>query len=461
MRATPRQRGAGAGAAVDAGRSRDCFHCGLPVPAGTTFGYEADGGWRPFCCAGCEAVSRSITGLGLDDYYRLREARAVPGTPREREDLTAFDEPAIRERFVRELPEGLAEADILLEGLRCAACAWLVEQSLARSVGVTSAEVHFSARRARVRFDPALAKPSDVLSAVARVGYGAWPYEEGRLALVESRERRSLLRRLWVAGLGMMQVMMYAYPAYIAAPGEITADIESLMRWAGLLLTLPVVGYSAGPFFSGAWRDLRLKRLGMDVPIALGLAVAFLASAWSTASGSGSVYFDSVTMFVFLLLGGRYLELLARMKAGQSLQHLARLVPRSAHRLTGEGALAGEVVPVAALRPGDRVLVKPGESVPADGELESAAATLGEAWLTGESHPVAKGRGDLVIGGSINAGSACVLRVTRVGADTALSSIHRSMERALNERPRWVATAERASAFFVAAILAASVIAGL
>ncbi|HET9652884.1 MAG TPA: heavy metal translocating P-type ATPase metal-binding domain-containing protein, partial [Usitatibacter sp.] len=367
-----------AGTSARAGRAQDCFHCGLPVPAGTAFGHEADGRWRAFCCAGCEAVSRSITGLGLDDYYRLREARAAPGAPRERDDLAAFDEPAIRGRFVRSLPGGLDEAEILLEGLRCAACAWLVEQSLARLVGVTSAEVHYSTRRARVRFDPSLAKPSDILSGVARVGYSAWPYEEGRLALVESRERRTLLRRLWVAGLGMMQVMMYAYPAYIAAEGEITADIESLMRWAGLLLTLPVIGYSAGPFFAGSWRDLRLKRLGMEVPIALGLAVAFLASAWSTVSGAGAVYFDSVTMFVFLLLGGRYLELLARMRAGRSLQHLARLVPRTALRLARDDALDPETVPVAALRPGDRVLVKPGESVPADGELESDVATLGE-----------------------------------------------------------------------------------
>jgi len=439
-----------------AGRAQDCFHCGLPVPAGTAFAFEAGGDTRAFCCAGCEAVARSIAGLGLEDYYRLRKSQAATASAAQADDLHAFDAPAVRTHFVRELSPASAEADLLLDGLRCAACAWLVEKTLARVAGVTSARVNYATRRANVRFDPRLALPSALLGAVRRVGYAAWPYEEGRLELIEARERRTLLRRLWVAGLAMMQVMMYAVPAYLARDGEITADIAALMRWAGLLLTLPVIAYSAAPFLRGAWRDLRLKRPGMDVPIALGLGVAFIASAWSTVAGKGDVYFDSVTMFVFLLLGGRYLELLARTRAGQSLQHLARLAPRSAHRLRQAEGLEHDTVPVALLTPDDRVLVKPGETVPADGELETAEGTFAEAWLTGESRPVVRGRGELVMGGCINAGSACVMRVTRVGPDTALSSISRSMERALAERPAWVAAAEAASTFFVTTILAAA-----
>ncbi|HET7401642.1 MAG TPA: cation-translocating P-type ATPase, partial [Usitatibacter sp.] len=374
----------------------------------------------------------------------------------EAQELHAFDAPAVRAHFVREDSPASAEADLLLDGLRCAACAWLVEKSLARVAGVTAARVNYATRRASVRFDPRLVLPSALLAAVRAVGYAAWPYEESRLALIEARERRTLLRRLWVAGLAMMQAMMYAVPAYLARDGEITADIAELMRWAGLLLTLPVIAYSAAPFLVGAWRDLRSKRPGMDVPIALGIGVAFVASAWSTVAGKGDVYFDSITMFVFLLLGARYLELLARTRAGQSLQHLARLVPRSAHRLKAAEGLEHDAVPAALLAPGDRVLVKPGEAVPADGELETAEGTFGEAWLTGESCPVVRRRGELVMGGCINAGSACVVRVKRVGADTALSSIKRSMERALSERPAWVAAAEAAATFFVTTILAAA-----
>ena len=442
-------------------REQDCFHCGLPVPAGTRFGFRAGPEWRAFCCAGCEAVSHSISGLGLDDYYRLREAPGPRPGDEAPPELAAYDDPAVQSRFVREAAGGVHEAELMFEGLRCAACAWLIEQAVARLPGVESVSLNYATRRARVRWKPEALPLSGVLAAIREVGYSAWPYEEGRLALIESKERRGLLRRLWVAGLGMMQAMMYAFPAYVAGEGEIGADAGSLMRWAGLVLTVPVMAYSAGPFFRGAWRDLRLARLGIEVPIALGLAAAFAASAYSTIAGHGAVYFDSVTMFVFLLLGGRYLELLARSRAGDALQHLARLVPQTACRLRDAAGRDHEPVAVVRLVPGDRVLVRPGETVPADGTLESEAATVSEAWLSGESRPLARHRGDAVLGGCVNAGSAFVLGVERVGADTALSAIHRMMERALDERPRWVQAAQRASAVFVAFILACAVGAGL
>jgi Cu2+-exporting ATPase len=259
----------------------------------------------------------------------------------------------------------------------------------------------------------------------------------------------------------MMQVMMYAVPTYLAGEGEIGADSASLLRWAGLVLTLPVLIYSAGPMFRGAWRDLRERHLGMDVPVALGLAVAFLGSAWNTLAGSGEVYFDSVTMFVFLLLGARYLEMAARGRAGQALLPLARLVPQAAHRLDRPGSLESTQVPATGLAPGDRVLVRPGETLPADGELESAQATLDEAWMTGESRPVVHAAGDVLLGGAVNAGSALVMRVQRVGEATSISSIHRLMERALGERPRWAAAAQRAVPPFIAGVLIAALAAFL
>ncbi len=308
------------------GAATGCFHCGLPAPDGATFGFQAAQGWRAFCCAGCEAVSRAISSQGLDDFYRVRAAAAPPSPERESdEDLALYDEPIVQERFVREVGEGLREASILVDGMRCSACAWLVEQVAARVPGVESARAHFGSRRALVRWDPAAARLSTVLAAIRAVGYPAWPYEPHRLAQVETRERRSMLRRLWVAGLGMMQVMMYAVPGYLARSGEIAPGIERLMHWAALVLTLPVVGYSAWPFFAGAWRSLRQRSLGMDVPVALGIGAAFTASAAATLRGSGAVYFDSVTMFVFLLTAGRYLEFLARLRAGLTLQRLERL----------------------------------------------------------------------------------------------------------------------------------------
>ncbi|MEO5676532.1 MAG: heavy metal translocating P-type ATPase [Usitatibacter sp.] len=425
-----------------------CRHCGLPAPAG-----------EEFCCTGCEGVAGAIAGLGLTDYYRLRSV-AAPAPAASSEDLAAFDDPAFQASFVR-VTEGVAEAQLLVEGLRCAACGWLVEHALARTPGVESVSVNYGTRKARVRWRRSAARLSTILEAIRAVGYAAWPYEPGRVALVEERERTSALRGLWVAGLGMMQVMMYAVPAYFAGAGDMTRDIASLMRWSGLALTIPVVAYSAAPFFRGAWRDLRHLRLGMDVPVALGIAVAFAASARATASGSGEVYFDSITMFVFLLLGGRYLELLARARAGRALQHLARLEPRVAQRLRDAEGHATDAVPAARLACGDRVLVRSGETLPADGELEGPEALVSEAWLSGESRPLVRRPGEVLYSGSINTGRALVLRVRRAGSETALAAIQRMMERAIGERTPWVAAAQRAAGFFVAAVLAAALAAGI
>ena len=455
-----------------AGADVGCFHCGLPVPAGSSFKVQVGGTWRTLCCPGCEILARVIVGQGLDDYYRLRDA--VPSRAGEADDgfnpdLAYYDEPALQSRFVREVA-GQPEAELLLEGIRCAACVWLIEQTLMRTPGVSGVDVNYTNHRARVRWNAAATRLSAVLQAVRRIGYRAWPYEEGRLALIEKGERRAAVWRLFVAGFGMMQVMMYAVPVYLAEEGSMSADIEQLMRWASLVLTLPVVIYSAAPFFSGALRDLRLARLGMDVPVAIGIAVAFVASVWATIQASGSVYFDSVSMFVFLLLAGRYLELLARQRAGHTLQHLARLAPETAHRLK-PGAAGEAPAPEAAdnietiartqLAPGDRVLVWPGETVPADGVLESQRATLNEALLSGESRPLAKLAGAMLVGGSVNAGSALQMRITRVGDDTALAAIVRLMERAASERPRWVELAQRAAGWFVAVILLLALAAGL
>ncbi len=434
-----------------------CFHCGLPVPQGSPYRIEVDGTWRSLCCPGCETLARVIVGQGLDGYYRLRDS--VPASSRVADtgdsfkpDLSLYDEPVLQLRFVRDV-DGQPEAELLLEGIHCAACVWLIEQTLLRAPGVSGVEVNYTSHRARVRWNAAATRLSSLLLAVQRIGYRAWPYEEGRLALIEKGERRSAVWRLFVAGFGMMQVMMYAVPVYLAEEGSMSTDIEQLMRWASLVLTLPVMAYSAAPFFSGAWRDLRLMRLGMDVPVAIGIAVAFLASVWATINAAGAVYFDSVSMFVFLLLSGRYLELLARQRAGSTLQHLARLAPETANRCKADAPDETETVASALLLPGDLLLVRPGETLPADGVLESAGATLSEALLNGESRPVTKTAGAALIGGSVNSGSALHLRVTRVGKDTALAAIVSLMERASGERPRWIELTQRAAGWFVGAIL--------
>ncbi|WP_153144935.1 heavy metal translocating P-type ATPase [Dechloromonas sp. H13] len=433
-----------------------CYHCGQPIPDDVALSVNVGGEARAMCCIGCQAVAQSIVDNGLADYYRSRDA--LPESPREAtpailDQLALFDHAEFQKSFVRARGETEREASLLLEGITCAACIWLNEQHVGKLPGVTAVDINYATRRARVRWDEAQIRLSDILGAIAAIGYRAYPYDAAKNEEISRKERRDALWRLWVAGFGMMQVMMYAYPVYIA-DGDMTADIESLMRWASLLLTLPVVFYSSAPFFRNAWRDLRLRRVGMDVPVALGVGAAFIASCWATLTQQGEVYFDSVTMFVFFLLGGRYLEMTARQKAVSVTEALAKLLPAFAQIMPNFPVdRSSEQRVVADLRPGDVVLVRPGDIVPADGTVVEGVSCANEALLTGESRPVPKSPGMSVTGGSLNAESPLVVRVDQVGEGTRLSAIIHLMERAAAEKPRIVELADRIASYFVAALL--------
>ena len=433
-----------------------CYHCGQPIPVDVELSVSMGGTARAMCCHGCQAVAQSIVDNGLADYYRSRDA--LPESPREAmpailDQLVLFDHAEFQKSFVRALGETEREASLLLEGITCAACIWLNEQHVGKLPGVTAVDINYATRRARVRWDDSRIRLSDILGAIAAIGYRAYPYDAAKNEEISRKERRDALWRLWVAGFGMMQVMMYAYPVYIA-DGDMTADIESLMRWASLLLTLPVVFYSSSPFFRNAWRDLKLRRVGMDVPVALGVGVAFLASCWATLTQQGEVYFDSVTMFVFFLLGGRFLEMTARQKAVSVTEALAKLLPAFAQIMPNFPVdRSTEQRVVADLRPGDVVLVRPGDVVPADGRVIEGVSCANEALLTGESRPVSKSPGMPVTGGSVNAESPLVVRIEQVGEGTRLSAIIHLMERAAAEKPRIVELADRIASYFVAALL--------
>ncbi|MBE0624937.1 MAG: heavy metal translocating P-type ATPase [Burkholderiales bacterium] len=429
-----------------------CFHCALPVLEPGRYRVKVDGIWRPVCCPGCEAVAAAILGYGLHGYYEHRTGPAPTAELGvEDEDFLIYDDPEVQRGFVHTDATGACDAALMLEGVRCTACVWLNQSVLGRLPGVLGVGINATTHRAQLRWDPHEIKLSEILAAVRRIGYRAHPYDARQQEAVRRAEQKQSLWRLFVAGFGMMQVMMYALPVYLAEPGSMTPDIEQLMRWAGLILTLPVVIYSAGPFFQSAWRDLRIRRMGMDLPVALGIGVAFTASAWSTFSRHGEVYFDSVAMFVFLLLCGRYLETKARHAVARSLDFLSRAIPEIALRVNAAGD--SEQVPVSALRPGDRVLVRSGERVPVDGVVEDGKSFVDESLLTGESRPVARQTGDRLTGGSTNVADPLLMRVERIGADTVLSSIVRLMQQAAAERPRLVANAERITGWFVATTL--------
>ena len=349
-----------------------------------------------------------------------------------------------------------AAATLQLGGLTCGACAGAVESALAAVEGVAWARVNGATQVARVGFDPARTAEEALVQAVRRAGYDASPDTPGSAASLRRRERRGTLWRLFVAAFCAMQVMMLATPAYVAAPGALEPDMRALLNWGSWVLTLPVMGFSGMPYLRAAGRSLASRRLGMEVPVALGLIVTFVASTVATFDPRGvlgqEVYFDSLTMFLAFLWLGRWLEMRVRHRAAEQLEASLGALPQRALRLTP----GGEAVPVEAslLQPGDPVRVRPGDTVPADGVLSSARAELSEALLTGESAPVARARAEVVLAGSVNEGSVFDMRVTRVGPDTRLQGIVTLMREALSTRPASARLADRWAAPFLAGVLA-------
>ncbi len=347
------------------------------------------------------------------------------------------------------------ESGLRLSGLRCAACAGIVEAALAAVEGVESARVHAASERAWVRWDPARTTPEALLAAVRRAGYDAAPDRAAPARALRRAEGRSALWRLFVAGFCAMQVMMLATPGYVSAPGEIAPDLQRLLDWGGWLMTLPVLLFSAAPFFAGAWRALRQHRIGMDLPVALGIAVTFVASSGAAFDPGGlfgrEVFFDSLTMFVAFLLAGRWFEMRLRHRAAESLEAGSGALPETALRLRADGT--AESVAIEQLAAGDLLRVPVGEAFAADGVLLEGQTRVDEALLSGESRPLAKAPGAAVVGGSINLGAPVLMRVERCGADTRHEAIVALMREAATQRPAAAGWAERWAAPFLWTVL--------
>jgi P-type Cu2+ transporter len=428
-----------------------CYHCGEPNPPGAGWRLALDGAERAFCCAGCRAVAQTIRAAGLESFYTRRTGvteQPVGDDGWQRHALAA--EAAGQVVHVDAI---LREIALLLEGIRCGACVWVIEKYLQQQPGVVEVSVNFATRRARIRWDDRTAKLPDLLGAIAGIGYRAYPYDPARREALARRQNRALLARMAIAVLAMMQVMMFAVPAYISRDG-VEREYQILFDWASLVLTVPVVFYAATPFFSGAWRDLQSRRLGMDVPVALGIVAAFAASAWATVTGRGAVYFDSVTMFVGLLLVARWFELRARQKAADDIEAIARELPQTAERLNGYPRTHdAETVVAAKLLVGDIVRVDAAAPVPADGDVLEGRSSVEEALLTGESWPRARTVGDKVLAGSINRESPLIVRVTAAGGSTTLAALCRLVDRAASQKPRIARIADRVAGWFVGALL--------
>ena len=440
-----------------------CFHCGLPVPRHTNWRVRIDAVAQPMCCPGCQAVAQAIVDYRIDDYYRNRTALPLSASAAGAVDaatalpqalaatLALYDTPAMSAGFA--LDAATCETTFVVDGIGCAACIWLIEKRLRAVPGLLVAEMNVSTERLRVRWQRDACQPSSILLAIQQIGYAAYPFDALRQGEQLRLASRRMFRQLFIAALSMMQVMMYALPLYVAADGGMEADMAGLMRWAGLLLTLPAVLYSAQPFFTGAWAGLRRGAPGMDLPVAIGIAAAFIGSTVATVRGVGEVYFDSVTMFIFLLLCSRALELAARRKAAAMLENLQHARPASAVRLPEYPASRqAETVAACTVLAGEFILVKPGEAVAADGVLVDANGTLDLSLLSGESRPSHCRSGDAVPGGAVNAGQAIIVRVTRPASDSTLSVLMQLIERAGQAKPQLALWADRVAVWFVGAL---------
>ena len=489
----------------------DCHHCGAPLGV-QSLTLAVAGREVRVCGDACRTAVETIASARLDAWYDLRTHSDAQGAatadPRHRAELEAWRVLELEGSLPRAAGDGGAVDDhhpgaepsggsrtppapttvtLTVEGMRCAGCAWLVERLLASVPGVNAATVDFPLRRAEVRFDTRATRLHTLLETLARAGYRATPYTvQAEEAAIES-ERRARIRGLGISALFGMQVMLLSIALYASEwYGGMEAGFEQLFRWLAMMLTVPVLAWPGRAFFTGAVAALRNRSLTMDVPVALGLAIAFAGSAFATVTGEGEVWFDSVVMFVTLLGAARYLELLARRRATATIRALARSAPLVATRVRAEGTDGGTVspagcdtarhhddrgaggtagddgigddpeverVPAAALRPGDRVRVRPGEVVPGDGTIRSGHSAFDESLLTGESNPVSRSAGDRVLAGSVNGSGVVEVEVTGAGDETVLVGVLRRAEHAARERPAIAGLADRAAAWFIGAVL--------
>ena len=423
------------------------------------------------CCAGCQAVARAIVDAGMTDYYRYRTDKAQTGkelVPEFLRQIQAYDLPAVQKRFIKntnvaktsdnndtvDANNARREVALILEGITCAACIWLNEKYLMSLPGVLHVDINYSNHRATVSWDESKISLSQIIEAISRIGYLAHPYDPDRRQQLEEKQRKSLLGRIGVAGVLGMQVMTLAVALYTGDWWGMEEGFREFFRWASLLLTLPVLLFSANVFFINAWNGMRNKIMVMDIPVSLGIGVAAISSIWSTITGVGEIYFDAVVMFTMFLLIARYFELSARRRTSESTDRMAQLLPAAATRLqTAQGQPGMEEVAVAELEPDDLVLVQPGASIPADGVIEQGQTSVDESLLTGESMPVSKQVGDTVIGGSINLRSPLEIRVSSVGEGSVLSTILDMLDRASHDKPAISRLADQIAGWFVAGIL--------
>ena len=431
-----------------------CYHCGEAVPPGSDFGVRIGGEARPMCCPGCRAVAQLIASSGLERFYAQRTAfnqRPDPAAPADAGAYRIYDDPTVSARFCDASGDGESAVRLLIGGATCAACTWLIERTLLREPGVSAAAMNLTQSRLDLRVDTSRQPLSALFARIAALGYSVRPWQASARREQAQREYRRDLRRLAVAGIGMMQVGMFAIALHAGDLQGISEAYRTLLRSVSLLVTGFVVWFSAGEFFRSAWRHLRAGALVMDLPVALAIGLAWLASAVATLWNVGDVYFDSVVMFTFLLLLARFLEKRLRYRDALDWQDAENLLPEAVLRWDdGQWRMA----PRRELRRGDRLLLRAGEIVPIDGRVSDGRSAVREDSFNGEALPRPVTVKDTVFAGTLNIDDSLQIEASGDYAQTRLAALQRSIDSAQLRKPALARLADRIAGWFIAAVLA-------
>lgn len=487
-----------------------CFHCGDPVPSPPFFSTVLNEP-REMCCLGCQLASQSIVEAGLEQYYLDRsEISRTASLPTEMSRLEAYDHDEIKSQFVF-AQDGLSVAELSVNNLRCAACTWLIESRLYEIEGVSSCQVNLTSQRMRVVWDEAKLPISEILAVINKIGYEAKPYRQDTHEAMLARHNSKMILRLGIAALGSMQAMMYSVALYFGEYSDMLIFQRDFFRWVSLFVSVPVFFYSGVPFFTSAWSAVRARQVNMDVPVSIALIITFFASLYATLMGHGQTYYDSVSMFIFFLLAGRYIEHNARLKAASMANDLVVLEPVLVQKIAEDKSAAEqilqqfsvneadgnanfrvsltdkakalsqkiaqdwqqawqqtpktvlqntisqkEMITAQSIQVGDIVQIEAGAEIISDGILLSPYATVSQSLLTGEGDLIAKAQGDYIVGGAQNDSQPFVMLITALPKDSQIGLIDRLMNRAMSEKPKLAQKADKIARWFVARVLVLS-----
>jgi Cu2+-exporting ATPase len=433
-----------------------CYHCGEIVPNNINLSLVIENTAQPMCCIGCQSVAQTIVDNGLEEYYRFRTSPAQKAEqliPEQLQRNKILDDNSLQDEFAYQTDE-FKETILTVDGISCAACAWLIEMQLSKVTGLINISVNATTQRATVRWDNDHVQLSELINHIANIGYQALPFKASTAEQLNKAQSKNYIKRLGISGILMMQVMMIAFGLYFGAFSGMDEYNLIYLRYASLFLTIPIVTYGAFPFYKGAINALKIKRLSMDVPVSIAISLAFSASAWATITQQGEVYFESVSMFTFLLLIGKFLEFRARSRAAEVSANLLKLMPMTATKLINENGIKKELLlPAKKLCPLDIVLIKPGEIVPADGTIISGFSQLNEAMLSGEQLPLNKSVGDRVFSGTINGDGNLNVEVKYASEHSFLSQLIRLSESSQAHKPKLAKLSDKIAQYFVAIIL--------